>query len=94
MTLQLMKTSDNVTQLFDTVAGVYVGYILTKKDNKGTVAFSVYGNPHFFLKSFGSLGAAIQYCTNNLGSKVDDFEYDYSSDTNDAQEYVKSVVGR
>lgn len=94
MTLQLIKTSDNVTQLYDTVAGVYVGYILTKRDAKGNISFSVYGNPHFFLKSFGSLGAAIQYCTNNLGSKADDFEDDYSSDNTDALEYVKSVIGR
>jgi hypothetical protein len=91
--LQLIKTSDNVTQLFDTVAGVYVGYILTKKDTKGAITFSVYGNPHFFLKSFGSLGAAIQYCTSNLGSKTDDFEDDYSGDSSDALEYVKSVIG-
>lgn len=92
MTLQFISTSNNVTRIFDTVCGEWVGYILEREVPKANVfPVSLYGHPHFFIKSFASKSKAIDYAINNLGSHTDDFEDDYSGDSNEAQDYVSKL---
>ncbi len=93
MTLQIIKTSANVEKLLDTVSGTYVGYILTLPNDKG---YSVYGEPHFFLKRFKEKTKAIDFAVDNLGSCCDDFDnYDNqeSSDVEEARLTLRLMKG-